>query len=481
MLLRALIVGAEAGTRRSAARAAGLVDSLVSEAATTEEMRQALSARPFDLVFLSRPSISGFSTALIEEIRSVPESPEVVVFTDQATPAEEAELLAAGCLAVVPGPLDDRGLLEVVTAFADRRRGEAEGRLRAAPGADYRLADYAVASPSMQRFLTQARRVAAKDSTVLILGETGVGKGLLARSIHNESARSRGPFVSVNCGGLAESLVESELFGHEKGAFTGASRTRRGQFELAHGGTIFLDEIGDLPLHLQVNLLQVLEEKTVRPVGSERWIEINVRIMAATNRDLSQEVAAGRFRSDLYYRLNVVSLTVPPLRERREDIPELVQSYIDHFRTTLHTSAIGATPSAVELLARYDWPGNVRELINAIERATILCDEAEIDVPDLPLDIQGAVVADALETAQLDPAEMLPRIRSEWLEKPWSEVRSRVLEETERTYLTGILERCGGRIGEAAERAQIDPRSLYEKMRRHGLSKDDFKPSRRRR
>jgi DNA-binding NtrC family response regulator len=481
MLLRALIVGAEGGSRRSAARAAGLVDSLVSEVATTEEMRQTLSAKPFDLVFLSRPSIAGFSTTLIEEIRSVPESPEVIVFTDQATGGEEAELLAAGCLAVVPGPLDDQAFLEVVTAFAERRRGETEGRLRAVPGADARLGDYAVTSPSMQRFLAQARRVAAKDSTLLILGETGVGKGLLARSIHNESARARGPFVPVNCGGLAESLVESELFGHEKGAFTGASRTRRGQFELAHGGTIFLDEIGDLPLHLQVNLLQVLEEKEVRPVGSERSIEIDVRIMAATNRDLAQEVAAGIFRRDLYYRLNVVSLIVPPLRERREDIPELVQSYINHFRTNLHSSVIGATGAAVELLARYDWPGNVRELINAIERAAILCEEAEIDVPDLPLDIQGAVVADGLETAQLDPSEMLPRIRSEWLEKPWSEVRSRVLEETERTYLTGILERCGGRIGEAAERAGIDPRSLYEKMRRHGLRKDDFKSSPRRR
>jgi DNA-binding NtrC family response regulator len=481
MLLRALIVGADGGPRRSAARAAGLVDALVSEVETTEAMREMLSAKPFDLVFLGFPSISGVSTALIEEVRSVPETPEVVVFTDRVTPSEEAELLAAGCLAVVPGPLDDRGFLEVVAAFADRRRGEAEGRLRPAPAADYRLADYAISSPSMQRFLAQARRVATKDSTLLILGETGVGKGLLARSIHNESARSRGPFVSVNCGGLAESLIESELFGHEKGAFTGASRTRRGQFELAHGGTIFLDEIGDLPLHLQVKLLQVLEEKSVRAVGSERSIEVDVRIIAATNRDLAGEVAAGNFRRDLYYRLNVVSLVVPPLRDRREDIPELVQSYIEHFRTTLHTSAISSTGAAVELLSRYDWPGNVRELVNAIERAAILCEASEIDVADLPLDIQGAVVADALETAQLDAAQMLPRIESEWFEKPWSEVRARVLEETERAYVTGILEQSAGRIGEAAEKAGIDPRSLYEKMRRHGLSKDDFKPSRRRR
>jgi DNA-binding NtrC family response regulator len=457
MLLRALIVAAEGVPRRSAARAAGLVDALVSEVSTTEEMREAISSKPFDLVFLNRPSLPDFSPTLVGEIRSIPESPEVIVFTDRSNPAEEAALLGAGCLAVVPGTLDEATFHELVSAFADRRRGEAEGRLRPIPGDDYRLGDYAASSPSMQRFLSQARRVASRDSTLLILGETGVGKGLLARSIHNESPRARGPFVGVNCGGLVESLLESELFGHEKGAFTGASRTRRGHFELAHGGTIFLDEVGDLPLHLQAKLLQVLEEKKIRSVGSERPIAIDVRIMAATNRDLAREVAAGSFRRDLYYRLNVVSLVVPPLRERREDISELTQSYIDHFRANLHTFAIGATGNAIELLTRYDWPGNVRELINAIERAAIMCEEAEIDVSDLPLDIQGAVVADALGSAQLDPGEVLPKIRSEWLEKPWNEVRSHILEETERTYLTGMLERYGGRIGYVAKRAGMDP------------------------
>jgi DNA-binding NtrC family response regulator len=480
MLLRALVVARETKVRRCAAHAAESVDSIVTEASSFDDLRRELGKKPFDLVFLAIDSEHGDPISLIEEIRSVPETPEVIVLAAGEDPEYRAELLTAGCLAVLSDSLPDSSLDEVVATFAARRRGEAGGRLGRIPADDYRLGDYASASPSMGRFLSLARRVASKDSTLLILGETGVGKGLLARAIHNEGPRSGGPFVGVNCGAIPESLLESEMFGHEKGAFTGADRARRGHFELAHRGTVFLDEVSELPLPLQVKLLRVLEDRCVQPVGSERSIRLDVRIMAASNRDLSVEVEEGRFRRDLYYRLNVVSLTLPPLRERREDIPELLQSYVEHFRETLNSHVTGAAPGVLEVLTRYAWPGNVREFINAIERAAILCDGAEIQVTDLPLDIQGAVVAESWETARLDAGQVLPHVDTDWLDRPWSEVRARILEETERRYLAGLLEACAGRINETAERSGLDPRSLYDKMKRHGLRKEDFRPARRR-
>jgi DNA-binding NtrC family response regulator len=287
--------------------------------------------------------------------------------------------------------------------------------------------------------------------------------------------------VAVNCGGLSETLLESELFGHEKGSFTGASRTRRGFFELAHGGTLFLDEVSELPLHLQVKLLHVLETKQVQPVGAERAIPVDVRFMAATNRDLAAEVEARRFRQDLFYRLNVVSLLVPPLRERRLDVPELVQSYIDHFHEALHTPTLVAAPDALAVLTRYSWPGNVRELINAIERSVIMCESEELGVADLPLDVLHAVEGESLDVSASGAPDPTQPVDRGWADKTWSQVRALALEETERRYLTAILETCEGRVGEAAERAGIAPRSLYEKMKHHGLRKEDFRGRRDRR
>ena len=219
-----------------------------------------------------------------------------------------------------------RILLETLRSLVERRRQDGLRRLKAErPEERYSLNDFVLVSPAMQRFVAVARRVVAADSSLLILGETGVGKERLARAIHAESPRARGPFVAVNCGALPEGLLESELFGHERGAFTGAVASRKGHFELAHEGTIFLDEIGEMPLHLQVKLLRVLEERRLQRVGGQRPIAIDVRVMAATNRDLEAEMGAGRFRNDLYYRLAVVTLTLPPLRDRAEDIPDLVE------------------------------------------------------------------------------------------------------------------------------------------------------------
>jgi transcriptional regulator with GAF, ATPase, and Fis domain len=278
--------------------------------------------------------------------------------------------------------------------------------------------------------------------------------------------------VTVNCGALPEGLLESELFGHEQGAFTGATRARRGYFELADGGTIFLDEIGDLPLHLQVKLLRVLEDRTVRRVGSERTIPVNVRVMAATNRQLEVEVSDKRFRADLYYRLAVVTLTVPPLRERREDIPDLVQSYVDHFSTHLGRQVCQVTPPALDALTRYSWPGNVRELINVIERAVLLCPKPAIDLGDLPRAVAAHACVDGPTSEDLTSLSGSFR---RMFDVPLLEARQEVSAEFERLYLTEALRKTDGRIGQAAERAGINQRSLYQMMRRHGLRKEDFK------
>jgi len=299
---------------------------------------------------------------------------------------------------------------------------------------------------------------------VLLVGETGVGKGLLARSLHNESTRL-GPFVPVSCAALTPTLIESELFGHERGAFTGADRDRRGYFELAHRGTLFLDEIGELPIHLQAKLLSVLEEREVQPLGSEERIKIDVRFIAATHRDLQKDVADGRFREDLYYRLAVMGLSLPALRERTEDIPETAQSYVNHYRALAQSDVCGISDAALQCLMAYSWPGNIRELANAIERAVIMGTHAEIQVADLPVAVQ----------AYSSEAGVTPSLPSEWPRLPWREIRRRVLDETERRYLSEVLRASGGKIRIAAERAGMATRSFTEKMRKYGLRKEEFR------
>ncbi|MCU0663820.1 MAG: sigma-54 dependent transcriptional regulator, partial [Myxococcota bacterium] len=295
------------------------------------------------------------------------------------------------------------------------------------------------------------------------------------RAIHAESPRSSGPFIAVNCGALPESLLESELFGHEEGAFTGASRSRRGWFELAHRGTIFLDEIGEMPPHVQVRLLRVLQDQEVQRIGAEASIKVNVRVMAATNRDLLAEVESGRFRRDLYYRLSVVTLSVPPLSQRPEDIRDMALWYVEALRPRVGRSVDSISEEALEALAEYTWPGNVRELINVIERAMLLCAEDEITLSDLPDTIRGAR-PDAFPmplvlAPDADDDGMTPLIA-----EPLAEAKRKAIDAFERAYLTLLLRFNEGRIGKTAAKAGITSRALYEKMRHHGLRKEDFKP-----
>ena len=456
-------------------------DVILLTAKGGESMWETVSRENFDLIFVSHRSLGVPASETVNSLRTLPDCPDVVVLCDEEDPEERAGLLAAGCLSVLYTGLSNEMLEEAISAILERSTQAAEETFIAQDlSRQPQLSDFISASPAMQTFMNVVYRVVASDATLLLMGETGVGKERLARAVHAESPRSTGPFVSVNCGALSETLLESELFGHEEGAFTGASRARRGWFELAHNGTIFLDEIGEMPKHLQVKLLTVLQTREVQRVGAESSVAIDVRVMAATNRDLSAEVEAGRFRRDLFYRLSVVSLTIPPLRERREDLPALVDHFTNHFRGEIPQDISGVSNRAMEAVCRYDWPGNVRELMNVIERAMLLTTNTEVSLVDLPQNISHLApgIEPEFPTPEAVDEERLS-VPPQWLQQPLREARQKLLAEFERAYLAGLLESTGGKIGETAKRAGIQPRSLFEKMKRLGLRKEDYRPPRR--
>jgi DNA-binding NtrC family response regulator len=297
-------------------------------------------------------------------------------------------------------------------------------------------------SPAMARTLDLARRVAQVDSTVLLTGESGAGKERVARFIHEESPRTAGPYVAVNCGAVPETLLESELFGHAKGSFTGASQDRAGLFEAAHGGTLLLDEIGDVPPAMQVKLLRVLQEREVRRVGENRSRRVDVRVIAATNRDLVADIHAARFRQDLYYRLRVVEIHIPPLRERREDVLPLARSFLASASARAGRKVTGFTPAAAERLLRHGWPGNVRELENAVERSVVLARRGQIDVEDLPDDLAPGLA-------------------------PRADRGLRPLADMERDYILAAIRAEGGNRTRAARRLGIGVATLYRKLRQY--------------
>jgi formate hydrogenlyase transcriptional activator len=328
-------------------------------------------------------------------------------------------------------------------------------------------------SPSLLGALRTIDRVAPTDSTVLILGETGTGKELVARAIHSRSPRHRHPLVKVNCGAIPAGLIESELFGHVRGAFTGALDRRVGRFELADGGTLFLDEIGELPLDMQVKLLRVLQEHEFESLGSSRTTRVDVRIIAATNRDLQHEVSAARFRADLYYRLNVLQVRVPPLRERREDIPELTLLFVQRHAKRIGRTIAGVSKNSMEQLAAYPWPGNVRELENVIERALVLSasDVLEIGADLLPTSVPGATVERASAAASIT-ASLPERARHGPTER--ATVMPHSLDDVQRVHIAATLNQTGwvieGPRG-AARILNLHPNTLRSRMKKLGLTR----------
>ena len=475
MQLRVLVLSDETKLRSRLQRILREVDAFVRAPRGAEATWAASEQVLSDVLIVSQHLIPSSAAEKIQRIAAATNAPAIVVLADKDDVEESTTLRAAGADAVLYTAIPDDILGEAIAGIVENRRNllsQTVAARRATPRPE--LTDFVSVSPVMQRFIKTVRRVADSGAPLLITGETGVGKERLARAIHYDSRRADGPFISVNCGAIPENLLESNLFGHEKGSFTGATRTQRGCFELAHGGTLFLDEIGEMPFHLQVKLLHVLQDYEVAPVGSEKRIPVDVRVIAATNRDIKVEVEEKRFRKDLYYRLGVVSIDVPALRERRGDIPALAASILEGLSARIGCHVSGIAQTAQDALCNYAWPGNVRELINVIERALLLCENSEITLEDLPGEIadEDGVTETSVPSCA---AELIP---DEWMSKPLKEIRESAIERFESAYLTKLLVATEGRIGETAERAGMEPRSLFNKMKRYGLRKEDFRPER---
>ncbi len=383
---RLLIVDDDPAIREALAERCTAREYAVSTAASgAEALERARSG--VDLVLLDLMLPQGDGLWVLRRLREERIVATVVVITAHGTIERAVEAMRAGAYDFLQKPFEPRLVEETLRRALERTRLLAENRaLRGALPED----GLVVADQRMERVLATARKAARSDATVLLLGESGTGKEVLARAIHRWSDRSGRPFVAVNCVALAETLLESELFGHEKGAFTGAGERRVGRIEAAHGGTLFLDEIGDTSSAFQTKLLRVLEQHSFERVGGARSLEVDLRVVAATNRDLRRAVAEGRFREDLYYRLNVIALEIPPLRERPLDVEALARHFVAHFAREVKRPGLALSEEALVCLRAQSWPGNVRELRNAIERAVVLCEGPCLEPEDLPGELAGS-------------------------------------------------------------------------------------------
>jgi two-component system, NtrC family, response regulator PilR len=383
----------------------------------------------------------------------------VILVTAHSTIENALSAMRSGAYDFVAKPFEAAELAALVGKAIEKQAIVIENQRLKAQISRISSNDVLGKSLAMRQVLDLAKRVASAKTTVLITGESGTGKERVARFIHDQSDRSAGPFLVVNCGALPEALMESELFGHEKGSFTGASNKSLGLFREAEGGTVLLDEVGELPLSLQVKLLRVLQERSVKPVGAAQEIAVDVRVLAATNRDVESDVAAGKFRQDLYYRLNVIRLNLPALRDRPEDIPLLADRFIQRFAAEMGKEVVGFTPDGLRALTSYRFPGNVRELENVAERAVALSGSRVIGLGDLPESISGHAGA---------PARTLLDLPNEGLNL------DDVLNEAERRLLLAALERTGGVRKRAAELLGLTFRSLRYRLHKQGLANDDI-------
>jgi DNA-binding NtrC family response regulator len=418
-----------------------------------------LATDSFDLLItdIRMPEMDGME--LLRIARQLDPNLQVLMLTGFPTIATAVESMKLGATDYLTKPFFSDALLASARRLLQAKRLREENRLlqRQIERA-YTFDEIVGKSPTMQVVFEIIRRAAASDVDVLIIGETGTGKELVARSIHKRSARSNARFMPIDCGAIPESLVESEFFGHERGAFTGAHERRLGLLEVADGGTVFLDEIVDMPLSLQAKLLRVLQERKFRRVGGKDEIAVNIRVVAAASRDLLGEIRAQRFREDLYYRLNVGYITIPPLRDRREDIPLLVSYFIDRYRGEMGKPAMQLKPEVLEILMAYPWPGNVRELQNAIKRALLMSHGPILSLPDLPDDI----VTHAGDRAVTDRAGFF-------------QLREQRLAAFEKDYLTHLLQLYQGDVSQAAREACIPRGTLYRLLKKHGLAAEDFR------
>jgi two-component system response regulator PilR (NtrC family) len=423
--------------------------------AAAEAIAQHPTPFPVVLTDLSMPDGSGLDLIAAAKSRSV--STEIILITAHSTLENAIAAMRSGAYDFVAKPFDPAELAELTRKALEKGALVSENlRLRARFEAE-RDKELLGKSPAMRQVFSIIERIAATRTNVLITGESGTGKERVARAIHRRSERKDGPFLVVNCGALPENLMESELFGHEKGAFTGAQSRRNGLLRDAEGGTVLLDEVGELPLTLQVKLLRVLQERAVRPVGASEEVPIDVRVLAATNRDVEADVEAGRFRQDLYYRLNVIRLALPPLRDRREDIPLLAERFLRHYAREMGKDVTGFTPDALRAVERHTYPGNVRELENLVERGVALTGSRVIGLGDLPAEVSGQ--AGATEAGLVTLPEGGCDLDA-------------VLHEVERRLLLAALERTGGVRKAAARLLGVSFRSVRYRLDKHALGVD---------
>jgi DNA-binding NtrC family response regulator len=440
------------------------------------------SGAPADVVLLDlvMPGLSGQETLADMRARGFMQ-PVIVVTATGGIDTVVAAMRAGACDFMVKPASPERIIVSIGNALSMGAMKIEVDRLKKHAGGRTTFDDLIGSGPAMQMVKRLGERAAKSSIPVLITGESGAGKEVIARAVHGCSERAGRPFVAVNCGAIPENLVESILFGHEKGSFTGANEKHLGKFQEASGGTLFLDEVGELPLDMQVKLLRALQESEIDPIGSKRPVKVDVRILSATNRDLSQAVAEGRFREDLYYRLNVFPIEAPALRDRREDIPALTEAFIRRFNLEEGRRVAGASPETLAMLSTFDWPGNVRQLENAVYRAIILADAPYLQPHDFPA-ISGLSLPPAAEpapSAEAAPAAAppVPSMRDLTAELPRTAPvqildergHLRTLEDIERDLIQLAIEIYAGHMSEVARRLGIGRSTLYRKVREQGL------------
>jgi DNA-binding NtrC family response regulator len=446
--LRFLIVDDEQSIRRLCITVGQGLNFSCTEAETAEAALGSIEIAPPDIVVtdLKLPGLSG--TELLRKIKELLPSSEVAIMTGHGSIETAVEAMRQGAYDYIEKPFRVERLRQLLQRMAEKVRLVTENQfLRDRVNVEAQLDGIVGTSAKIQDVLRMVSRLKDIRTPVLVTGESGTGKELVARAIHFRGPLAPMPFIAVDCGALVPTLMESELFGHEKGAFTGALKSKAGLFQAANGGTIFLDEIGELPLELQAKLLRVLQEKEVRPVGSNQKVAVDVRVIAATNRELEEAYRAGTFRKDLYFRLNVVTVHLPSLRERRSDIPQLVHSFLDRYapRENIQVSA-----AAMKSFLQYEWPGNVRELENCIARALALGDHHMIDVGDLPPAIRGVQ-------------------RSGVMGEDAAELSTNALADLERMTILRVFEQAGGDKSLAGRMLGISRATLYRKLKRYNI------------
>jgi two-component system response regulator GlrR len=438
----------------------------VTTAANAEQAIDAAKSTFFDLSIVDMRLADQDGMALMERLHAINPAMPVIILTGHASIESAVAAIQKGAYTYLTKPFDSRALIwQIARALESCKLATENQRLKGLLKEKYDFANIVAKSDKMQRVLETVTRIADTESTVYIHGESGTGKELIAKAIHLASERKEKPFVAINCAALPETLLESELFGHEKGAFTGAIRSTKGLFTQADGGTIFLDEIGDMPLSIQVKLLRALEERQFYPIGSEKTVQVDVRVIVATKKDLEEEVKKGSFREDLFYRIHVIPIRLPPLKERKEDIPHLVDHLLKKICGQMKKSVKGIAPQAMQKLMLHDWPGNVRELENVLEYAVAMTQQ---DVITEDLILQTNIMA-TNGTPDLGlPTEVLP---ARTPLKSLKEARA----EFEKAYLIRLLGLCEGKVTKAAEIAGKYRADFYDLLKKHSIKLHDFK------